>query len=109
MPTKPIVFLAIPGESLPGRIAPSMRRLLDDTQLAGQVIDALVFPHHSRHVVTSKAVLRALARIPQPGNDLVVVGFDFTLEARQALAQAGAILFFDHEWGWTDATWYGIR
>jgi hypothetical protein len=109
MPTKPIVFLAIPGESLPGRVAPSMRRLLDDAPIAGRVIDALVFPHQSRHVVTSRAVLRALSRIPRPGNDLVVVGFDFTLEARHALAQAGAILFFDHEYGWTDETWYAIR
>jgi hypothetical protein len=68
-------------------------------------LNALVFPYSSSAVVTQRALEKALAKVQGRGNALVVVGWDFTVEARALLESAKAVVLFDREFGWTDAMW----
>jgi hypothetical protein len=109
MAVKPTFALAIPGESLRSRLPANARSLVSDTQFAGTTLDALIFPFSSGAVVTKRVLEKALSKVAAHGNALVVVGWDFTVEARAIIDGTKAVLLFHHEFGWTDAMWAEAR
>jgi hypothetical protein len=109
MAAKPTFAGSIPGESLRSRLPARARQLLRGREFAGTTLDLLVFPYSSDAVITSRALEKALAKIGKRVNALVVVGWDFTVEARTQLDAALAVVLSNREFGWTDASWMGSR
>ena len=56
-------------------------------------------------VVTSREMAHALRKLPADRGAVLVVGQDFTLEARQAAIAVGCDLTSVSEFGWTDASY----
>jgi len=103
MAAKPTVALAIPGESLRSRLPTRAKRLVSDRQFGGTTLDALIFPYSPDNVVTKRALEKALTKVEGRGTALVVVGWDFTVEARAILDARQAVVLSGREFGWTDA------
>lgn len=103
MAVKPTVALAISGESLRSRLPKRAKRLVSDRQFGGTTLDALIFPYSPGEVVTGRALEKALIKVEGRGTALVVVGWDFTVEARAILDTRQAVVLSDREFGWTDA------
>jgi hypothetical protein len=106
---KPTVALAIPGESLRSRLPTRAKRLVSDRQFGGTMLDALIFPYSPGKVVTKRALEKALTKVEGRDTALVVVGWDFTVEARAILDARQAVVLSDREFGWTDAMRTKIR
>jgi hypothetical protein len=54
-------------------------------------------------VVTSRAVAQTLKKLPKARGATLIVGYDFTVEARQMAAMESCDLVSASEFGWTDA------
>ena len=76
---------------------------MSDRQFGGTTLDALIFSYAPDEVVTSRALEKALTKVQGRGAALVVVGWDFTVEARAILDTRQAVVLSDREFGWTDA------
>jgi hypothetical protein len=103
MAAKPTVALDIAGESLRSRLPTRAKRLVSDRQFGGTRLDALVFPYAPGEVVTKRAIEKALTNVEGRSRALVVVGWDFTVEARAILDARQAVVLCNREYGWTDA------
>ena len=103
MAVKPTVALGIRGESLRSRLPTRAKRLVSDRQFSGKRFDALIFPYSPDAVVTKRALEKALTKVEGRGTALVVVGWDFTVEARAILDTTQAVVVSNREFGWTDA------
>jgi hypothetical protein len=64
---------------------------------------ALVLRFPTEGVVTSRAVARALKKLPKTRGATLMTGHDFTVEARQLAAAESIDLVSLQEFGWTDA------
>ena len=102
MAAKPTVALAISGESLRSRLPKRAKRLVSDRQFRGMTLDVLIFPYSTDEVVTRRALEKALTKVRGRDTALVVVGWDFTVEARAILDNRQAVVLSDREFGWTD-------
>ena len=60
-------------------------------------------------VVTSRSVSRSLAKLQSPKGPTLIVGIDFTVEARQVAEAATCDLLSEREFGWTDARYAARR
>ena len=105
MAVKPTVALGIPGEALRSRLPARAKHLVSDRQFSGTQLDAMIFPYSAGAVVTKRVIEKALAKVEKRGMALVVVGWDFTAEARAVLDTRQALVLSDREFGWTEATW----
>ena len=75
---------------------------MSDQQFRGTTLDALIFPFSPDEVVTRRALEKALTKVRGRDTALVVVGWDFTVEARAILDRRQAVVLSDREFGWTD-------
>jgi hypothetical protein len=76
-----------------------------DRKFGGTTLDALIFPYSQGAVVTKRALEKALTKVEGRRTALVVVGWDFTVEARAILDRRHTVVLSDREFGWTDAMW----
>jgi hypothetical protein len=106
---KPLICRNINGEQLRARLSPSARHLIQDSWFAGVSINLIAFPHEPSTIVTSLSASKSLPKLPANGLKTVVVGWDFTIEARQIFSQADAQVFFERDHGWTDDRWRYIK
>lgn len=110
MAAKAKIHAGILGDQLAARLSREARALLPTAQLAGQSVDAIVFEFNSSAVVTGRALRRALDRLDKLSRArLVIIGWDFTLEARAIVQEMDAVLVFAREFGWSDARWLAAR
>ena len=70
-------------------------------------ITVLAFP--DAHVVTSADVVRALKRLGETEEPIVVFAGDVTTEANETLRRIGATIFTLRTFGWTDERYRAIR
>lgn len=68
----------------------------------------ILFPHTREDVVRSPEVVKALRRVA-PEERVVGVGGTFTVEARDALSERGALIVAMGEFFWTDESYVAIR
>jgi hypothetical protein len=68
----------------------------------------VLFPHSREDVVRSAEVLKALRRVPR-GSAVVGVGGTFTVEARAALEERGAVVIGAGDFYWTDKSYLASR
>jgi hypothetical protein len=105
---KPSVFRNVAADvvSLTNVIGPKLgKRFVPNPQVAKYAF-VLKF---SDGVVTGRSVARSLAKIQQPRGNTLIVGLDFTLEARQVAEAEACDLLSEREFGWTDARYAARR
>jgi hypothetical protein len=106
---KATLHRAVPPATIPTRLPPIFRPLLDPKRLGASPVTLAVFPATSAAVVTAGAARRLLARLGDVPAPLVVVGYNFTQDAVEVLRDAGATLFAASNFWGSDARWRAIR
>ena len=106
---KATLHRAVPPATIPARLPPLFRPLIDPKRLGASPVTLAVFPATSAAVVTAGAARRLLARLGDVPAPLVVVGYNFTQDAVEVLRDAGATLFAASNFWWSDARWQAIR
>ena len=106
---KATLHRAIPPATVPARLPPLFRPLIDTKRLGASPVTLAVFPATSAAVVSASAARRLLARVGNGPVPLVVVEYNFTQDAAEVLQDAGATLFAVSSFWWSDARWRAIR
>ena len=106
---KAILHRAIPPATVPARLSPFFRTLIDPKKLGVTPVTLAVFPAPTTAVVSASAARRLLARLGNAPASLVVVGYNFTQEAIEVLQEARALLFAVSGFWWSDTRWQTIR
>ncbi len=106
---KATLHRAIPPATIPTRLPPLFRPLIDPKRLGVSPVTLAVFPATSAAVVSTGAAWRLLARLSDVPDPLVVVGYNFTQDAVAVLQEARATLFAVSNFWWSDARWQAIR
>ena len=106
---KATLHRAVPPATIPARLPPIFRPLLDPKRLGASPVTLAVFPATSAAVVSAGAARRLLARLGDAPAPLVVVGYNFTQDAIEVLRDARATLFAVSNFWWSDARWRAIR
>ena len=109
MTMKATLHRAIPPATIPDRLPPLFRTLIDPKKLGVSPVTLAVFPATSAAVVSTGAARRLLARVGDAPAPLVVVGYNFTQDATAVLQDAGATLFAVSNFWWSDVRWRAIR
>jgi len=106
---KATLHRAIPPTTVPARLPPLFRPLIDPKKLGASPVTLAVFPATSAAVVSAGAARRLLARLGDVPDPLLVVGYNFTQDAVTVLQDARATLFAVSNFWWSDARWQAIR
>ena len=106
---KATLHRAIPPATVPTRLPPLFRTLIDPKRLGASPVTLAVFPATSAAVISASTARRLLARVGNGPVPLVVVGYNFTQDAIEVLQDAGATLFAVSSFWWSDARWQAIR
>lgn len=109
MTVKATLHRAIPSATIPARLPPIFRPLIDPKRLGASSVTLAVFPATSAAVVSASAARRLLAQLDDAPALLVVVGYNFTQDAIEVLQDAGATLFAVSNFWWSDTRWRAIR
>ena len=110
MRTRGTLQASVPTCDLAKRIPPRFKKYVDASLVSLPTVDLLLFQPGDRYVVSSKDLLQALESRLASEAQLVAVGYDFTDEARSAIAAAGGLAFTEGEYfGWTDEMWQSIH
>jgi hypothetical protein len=99
-----IQFSVEPGTIL-RRLPPRFRKIVDPDVVGEVLADLLVFETGEGHVVASKDLAKAMLKYGDSPGKLVVVGHDFTQEARLFINERGGLLFSERDFGWSDERW----
>ncbi len=102
------IYKNIDPSAMKGMIPLEFRTLLGTKPLRALCYTVLCFPgkrNHSSSVVNSASLLRALRKLAANKSPLVVIGYDFTVEAREILADFDATIFSQRDFSWTDESW----
>ena len=109
---KPFISFHATREGIRPRIPSEFHSLLDKAVLRDLPCMVISYPGRqgsSAPIVDSSALAKAL-RKRDPGEDrLVVVAHNFTVEARQMLAELNAVCFSSSDYCWTDESWARVR
>ena len=92
------------------RLPKRFRSCVDIGALGADPVDLVVFETGEGRVAASKDLKKALE--PRVGSSarLVVVGYDFTEEARALVAAQGGLVFSERSFfGWTDEMWHAAK
>ncbi len=84
---------AIPPATIPARLPPIFRPLIDPKRLGASPVTLAVFPATATAVVSAGAARRLLARLGDAPAPLVVVRYNFTQDAIKVLQDTRAPLF----------------
>lgn len=104
------ISLHVPGENIRHRLGQAAKYLGHNIKFHHHSINLIAFPHCPSSVVNSDAIKRALHRLPRTSESiLMIVGWDFTVEARVILGTLGAIVLSDRNHGWSDAQWFQVK
>ncbi len=106
---KPTIIRGLEGHCLRERLPYAAKHLVRGTELADTILDLALFPYASSKIVTSAAIVKMLTKIGPSQNQLVVVGWDFTIEAMALLSSVKAIVLANRIFGWSDERWFSIR
>jgi len=108
MSLKPVIIRDVGADpkSLTKVVGPKLGRRLSSNPEVTQYAFVLKFPDG---VVTGRSVRRSLEKMPSPRGSTLMVGTDFTVEARQLAEAAGCDLLSEREFGWTDALYTARR
>ena len=112
MAVKASIARSVPADQVALKVPHEFRRVVDQRRLDAGPYIVIAFPgmkSSSASIVDSKTLSRALASIESESGTVVAVAHDFTMEARDMLAQRSAILFSDHEFSWTDESLANVR
>jgi len=110
MATRATTQRSVTPDTVLKRLPPRLRACVDVGVLGQEPVDLVVFETGEGHVVTSKALQKALAQRAESRARLVVVGYDFTEEARVLVGAQGGLLFSERSFfGWTDERWNAVR
>jgi hypothetical protein len=80
---KATLHRAIPPATIPDRLPPLFRTLIDPKRLGLAPVTLAVFPATTTAVVSASAARRLLARVGDAPAPLVVVGYNFTQDVRR--------------------------
>jgi hypothetical protein len=106
---KPTIILEIQGDKIRQRVSQRARHLVNESQFSELVVNLALFPHDTSKIVTSASIAKMLAKIGKSEKKLVVVGWDFTIEARDMLNDTEARIISERFFGWTDESWSTIK
>lgn len=106
---KPVIARGLEAPEIRKRISKAASHLFLESRFLGKTYDLVQFPHDSSHVVTSRVILKAIGKITPSPNQPMVFGWDFTIEAREALDEIGAIVLSERFFGWSDERWIAIH
>ena len=106
---KATLHRAVPPATIPARLPPLFRPLIDTKRLGASPVTLAVFPATATAVVSANAARMLLARLGDVPDPLVVVGYNFTQDAVAVLQEARATLFAVSNFWWSDARWQAIR
>jgi hypothetical protein len=103
---RPSFFSSIPAERREiERIAgPRLGRLF--IPRPGTATYDCVFVFKRPAVVLSNQLRSAIEKHASAGQRILVIGPDFTVEARSLAVEAGCEITCEREFGWTDASWH---
>ena len=105
---KPVIARGLEASEVRKRIPKAVSHLFLESRFVGKTYDLIFFPHDSSNVVTSRIILKSLAKVAPSTNQPMVIGWDFTIEAREALDEIGAIVLSERFFGWSDERWIEI-
>ena len=100
----------IDASQLAKRIPPRFKAVVDCSLVSASTVDLIIFPPDDRYVVNSKNLVTTLETRHPSEAQLIVVGYDFTSEARENAAALGGLIFsVGSSFGWTDEMWDSIH
>ena len=94
------------------RISSEFHELLNESLLRDSSYAVISFPGmrgESTSIVDSKSLEKALRRLAQTDEQLIVVAHNFTSEAREMLSNLKAICVSKSDFYWSDESWARIR
>lgn len=112
MSIKPNIYESIPGLSIPKRVATEFKDLIEIKRIENKTFTLLAFPGmkgESSSIVNSKTIKKALSKIKNKNERVVVIAHNFTDEAVEILNEIEAIIFSKRDFHWTDESLKGIR
>ena len=112
MPIKATIFNSVPADQVPKRVIPEFRTIVDLSRLGDGLFTIICFPgmkSSSTLIVDSKTLTKALNKIKNSSEKIVVVAHGFTKEAFELIHQNNIIAFFQSDFYWSDESWANIR
>lgn len=103
---KATIWTGLDAEGLWARVGPRLRKRAR-MDLHGDGPFTLLW--FGADVVLSRAVQKALRRLPDPPERIVAAAETFTADARLLLDQHGGLVMEGHDAHWTDASYLRIR
>ena len=103
--SKPITFddVSATREAFDCILGPRLGRLFVPRPGVSRYDSVIVFKR--QHVALSNQVRQAIEKFETGKTTVLLVGRDFTVEARTLAAQTGCDILCEHEFGWPDAMW----
>jgi hypothetical protein len=110
MATRATTQRSVKPDAVLQRLPKRLRSCVDVGALGEGPVDLVVFETGEGHVVTSKDLDKALEPRADSNARLVVVGYDFTEEARASVDGQGGLVFSERSFfGWTDERWHAVK
>lgn len=109
---KPKIYKSVPAAKVSLVCAKEFCEVVNSKALGNHLYTVICYPAmrgESSSIVDSISISKAISKLPEGTENVVVIAHNFTAEAKKILEGLKAVYFYKHSGYWSDASWHHIR